>query len=195
MKERIADREPQPLDSIVLHGDENDPHSELGLYLKIDEYVREYYAKYNAVRKGMGFVMEVYRKRLTSSFYAIKLSLERRKARLAEALRTGDYVMLLGLATQEQADSEDEEDSEEAEETIDPSKLRSDQMRAVIQAEHDFLEGFITQLKNVPTIQRLITSIRCCTPNSTKVGKTGHHIQSIQRHRGPSFGVPPTAVW
>lgn len=149
IKDRIADREPQVPDSIVLQGDANDPHSELGLYLKIDEYVREYYAKYNAVRKGMGFVMEVYRKRLTSSFHAIKLSLERRKARLAEALRTGDYGMLLGLSQQEIEDSEEEE-LEEIEESIDPSKLRSDQMRAVIQAEHDFLEVFISQLKNLP---------------------------------------------
>ena len=48
------------------------------LYDRIEEYIRDHYQKYEAERKGLGFIMTVYRRRLTSSFYAIQKSLERR---------------------------------------------------------------------------------------------------------------------
>ena len=48
------------------------------LYHRIEEYIRDHYQKYEAERKGLGFIMTVYRRRLTSSFYAIQQSLERR---------------------------------------------------------------------------------------------------------------------
>ena len=41
------------------------------LYQRIEEYIRNHYQKYEAERKGLGFIMTVYRRRLTSSFYAI----------------------------------------------------------------------------------------------------------------------------
>ena len=151
LKERIADREPQANGSVRLQGDAEDERSELGLYLEIDDYVRDYYARYNDVRKGMGFIMEVYRKRLTSSFHAIKLSLERRKARLAEALQSGDYGLLLGMPSTELEDTEDLEEVEEEGDSIDPMTLRANQMRAVIQAEHDFLDRFIGRLRDLPS--------------------------------------------
>jgi hypothetical protein len=48
------------------------------LYERIEEYISLFYKKYEAERKGLGFIMTVYRRRLTSSFYAITKSLERR---------------------------------------------------------------------------------------------------------------------
>lgn len=48
------------------------------LYDRIEEYISDFYKKYEAERKGLGFIMTVYRRRLTSSFYAITRSLERR---------------------------------------------------------------------------------------------------------------------
>jgi len=41
------------------------------LYQRIEQYIRHHYQKYEAERKGLGFIMTVYRRRLTSSFYAI----------------------------------------------------------------------------------------------------------------------------
>ena len=38
------------------------------LYDRIEEYISQFYRKYEAQRKGLGFVMTVYRRRLTSSF-------------------------------------------------------------------------------------------------------------------------------
>jgi len=51
---------------------------ERDLYNRIEEYIARFYQKYEGERKGLGFVMTVYRRRLTSSFYAVQRSLERR---------------------------------------------------------------------------------------------------------------------
>jgi ERCC4-related helicase len=48
------------------------------LYERIEEYISDFYQKYEEKRKGLGFIMTVYRRRLTSSFYAVEKSLERR---------------------------------------------------------------------------------------------------------------------
>jgi SOS-response transcriptional repressor LexA len=50
------------------------------LYDRIEEYFSDFYQKYESERKGLGFVMTVYRRRLTSSFYAVEKSLELRLA-------------------------------------------------------------------------------------------------------------------
>lgn len=51
---------------------------ESALYERIEEYFSDFYQKYESERKGLGFVMTVYRRRLTSSFHAVEKSLERR---------------------------------------------------------------------------------------------------------------------
>jgi hypothetical protein len=56
-----------------------EPKREAELYRQVSNYVRHFYQlaqKEN--RKALGFLMTLYRKRLTSSFYAIQKSLERR---------------------------------------------------------------------------------------------------------------------
>ncbi|MGL5033770.1 MAG: helicase-related protein, partial [Microcystaceae cyanobacterium] len=52
---------------------------EVPLYRAVSDYVRYFYnLAQQENRKGLGFLMTLYRRRLTSSFYAIKKSLERR---------------------------------------------------------------------------------------------------------------------
>ncbi len=56
-----------------------EPIREAELYRQVSDYVRDFYRlaqKEN--RKALGFLMTLYRKRLTSSFYAIRESLQRR---------------------------------------------------------------------------------------------------------------------
>jgi superfamily II DNA or RNA helicase len=56
-----------------------EPNREVPLYQAVSNYVRHFYRlaqKEN--RKALGFLMTLYRKRLTSSFYAIRESLQRR---------------------------------------------------------------------------------------------------------------------
>lgn len=54
-------------------------HREVPLYRAVSDYVRHFYnLAQKEQRKALGFLMTLYRRRLTSSFYAIKKSLERR---------------------------------------------------------------------------------------------------------------------
>jgi len=71
LKENVPFRDPKP-EWVEMRPDEK------SLYDQIEEYIRDHYQKYEAERKGLGFIMTVYRRRLTSSFYAIQRSLERR---------------------------------------------------------------------------------------------------------------------
>jgi superfamily II DNA or RNA helicase len=48
------------------------------LYHEVEDYISYYFNKYEEVRKGLGFIMTIYRRRLTSSLYALRCSLERR---------------------------------------------------------------------------------------------------------------------
>ncbi len=60
--------------AIVLEGDR-----EIPLYCAVSDYVRHFYNRAQKDnRKALGFLMTLYRKRLTSSFYAIRESLQRR---------------------------------------------------------------------------------------------------------------------
>ncbi|MEU2066135.1 SNF2-related protein [Streptomyces anulatus] len=54
--------------------------NERKLYERIEEYIRRHYNAYKSDKatKALGFIMTVYRRRLTSSFEAIKRSLQRR---------------------------------------------------------------------------------------------------------------------
>ena len=52
---------------------------EQDLYDRIEEYISRFYRIYEEQRRGLGFVMTVYRRRLTSSFHAARASLRRRR--------------------------------------------------------------------------------------------------------------------
>lgn len=62
---------------------------ERALYERIDAYIGRYYNAYtdtgsgNPAARALGFIMTVYRRRLTSSFQAVRLSLQRRRHALA----------------------------------------------------------------------------------------------------------------
>lgn len=74
--------------------DLSDP--ERALYERIDAYISRYYNAYMATtgNQALGFIMTVYRRRLTSSFRAVSLSLQRRRAGLAagKALSLADLL-------------------------------------------------------------------------------------------------------
>jgi hypothetical protein len=56
-----------------------EPVREIPLYVAVSNYVRHFYRLAQKDKRAcLGFLMTLYRKRLTSSFYAIKSSLQRR---------------------------------------------------------------------------------------------------------------------
>ena len=107
-----------------------EPNREVPLYQAVSDYVRHFYRlaqKEN--RKALGFLMTLYRKRLTSSFYAIRESLQRR---------------LEGIQEIPQDDLSDLDDADDAvitgleaylEEPVDPKEI-------------EYLEDLLRQFEN-----------------------------------------------
>lgn len=106
---------------------------EYALYERIEEYISSFYQKYEEQRRGLGFIMTVYRRRLTSSFYAVRCSLERR------------LKYLKGDIPAEKAC--DDDDLEQEELSYDFSDETEDSARGLYQAEVAYLENFIRDLR------------------------------------------------
>lgn len=70
-----------------------DKNWERPLYDRIENYITRYYNAYvEGGAKALGFIMTVYRRRLTSSFYAIRRSLERRLDGLERGVELSDLL-------------------------------------------------------------------------------------------------------
>ena len=103
------------------------------LYLRIEEYISNFYRKYEEQRKGLGFVMTVYRRRLTSSFYAVRCSLERRLSFLRGQAK---------LAF-------DEDDLEQDILALDKDEELADTYLADYRDEIAYVEDFLRQLRTL----------------------------------------------
>jgi superfamily II DNA or RNA helicase len=114
--------------------------AERRLYDRIEEYITDFYNRYEARRKGLGFVMTVYRRRLTSSFYAIRQSLERRLAYLEGRADTA------GL---------DDDDLEQDELERDVSELLFADERMVFREEIVYVEDFLHELRQLSVDSKL----------------------------------------
>ena len=98
----IARRNPEPV-----WLDMTDPERQL--YRAMERYISEYYQRYEEVRRGLGFIMTVYRRRLTSSLYALQQSLTRRKQYLMGLWTDRDRPAGLDDEDIEEADLERDE--------------------------------------------------------------------------------------
>jgi len=120
------------------------------LYERIEEYISDFYKKYEAERKGLGFVMTVYRRRLTSSFYAIRESLKRRLSYLEGDPTAGG----LGGLT--------EEDYEQEELSNDVTDDLMSAQRELFKEEIAYVRDFLNALKLIDTdskVERLIQDL------------------------------------
>lgn len=128
----LADREPDPR-WVKMEAEER------VLYDRVEEYISDFYKKYEGERKGLGFVMTVYRRRLTSSFYALEQSLGRRLSFLrGETTDTG--------ITDE--DLEEDELQLDVEELIEEDDRR---LASIFAEEVQYVEDFLLQLRNLGT--------------------------------------------
>ncbi len=124
------------------------------LYRRIEEYISHFYARYENERKGLGFIMTVYRRRLTSSFYAMTCSLERRLAFLTgrpedredAGERAIDPLAALGI------DLDDvEQDDLDLDVGDDPGPTGRDRFRDEIV----YVEDFLRELQALGTDSKL----------------------------------------
>ena len=101
------------------------------VYDAIDDYVRHTYAKYKRVlgeRRAVpvGWIMAIYRRRLTSSFHAVRCSLERRREALDAAIsgRGGSGAGVgIGLGVEGMFDEDDEHGAGDADTADIPESL------------------------------------------------------------------------
>lgn len=138
LKDRIPYRDPKP-EWIEMRAEEEE------LYHRIEEYIRDHYQKYEAERRGLGFIMTVYRRRLTSSFCAIERSLERRLAYLKGGTATA------GL-TDEDLEQEDlDEDVSELLPPDDSLEKPPDKVPSLFVGEIEYVEDFLSELRALGT--------------------------------------------
>lgn len=109
------------------------------LYERIEEYISEFYRKYEEKRAGLGFIMTIYRRRLTSSFKAIECSLIRR---LAFLRGEPDATPTAGLGDE---DFEEDDLSEDATEEIFAAEP------SIAQEEIAYVEDFLNELGHLDT--------------------------------------------
>ncbi len=108
------------------------------LYNRIEEYISSFYQKYEKERKGLGFIMTVYRRRLTSSFYAVRRSLERRLA------------FLRGQAEPATTAGADEDDLEQEDLLADVTEdLDEPTYQARFREEIEYVEDFLAALNQL----------------------------------------------
>ncbi len=111
---------------------------ERALYDRVEEYISDFYRKYEEKRKGLGFVMTVYRRRLTSSFHALEKSLTRRLAFLQAEVND------LSLA------EEDGEDEDLASDALEELGDRSD-LGSIAAQEIGYVQDFLAELGRLGT--------------------------------------------
>ncbi|MBE9190672.1 DEAD/DEAH box helicase [Gloeocapsopsis crepidinum LEGE 06123] len=96
---------------------------EVPLYVAVSDYVRHFYQLAQAQnRKALGFLMTLYRKRLTSSFYAVRESLQRRLNTLLS--QQGSSITSDDLTDVEDADDAVIAGLEAYLEPIDPQEIQ-----------------------------------------------------------------------
>ena len=172
LKENVPYRDPRP-EWIAMRTDEK------SLYDQIEEYIRNHYQKYEAERKGLGFIMTVYRRRLTSSFFAIQRSLERR----LEFLKGQDT----GLTDDDDTDQDDLESD-----VTELFPFATPENRKLFQGEIQYVEDFLAGLKTIGTdskFQRLVQPER--VPQAAGLGDRLH---AVHRHDGLPARQAPSGL-
>jgi ERCC4-related helicase len=122
---------------------------EVPLYRAVSEYVRNFYRlAQKQERKALGFLMTLYRKRLTSSFYAIRESLQRRLDSLLEG--AGSSITSDDLSDIDEADDAVITGLESFLEPVDPREI-------------EYLEDLLRQFENTgedSKLSHLIDTLR-----------------------------------
>jgi ERCC4-related helicase len=147
----VPTRDPKPV-WIAMRPEERE------LYDRIEEYISDFYQKYEEQRKGLGFVMTVYRRRLTSSFFAVRRSLERRLDFLRGTAADGAAADGLGGA------GLDDDDLEELDLAFDFSEDDDVGNRALFLTELAYVEDFLHQLAQLgqadSKVEQLVADLR-----------------------------------
>ena len=155
--------------------------AERELYSDVEEYISRYYNQYEEERPGLGFVMTIYRRRLTSGLYALGESLKRRRQFL---LGESNPEHPQGL---EDEDIEDEDLSFDVSETLDmPAAHRAEEVREI--------KRLIQMLDGMPSETKLEHVLRAINDELTRTTQVIVFTQytdtmdNLRDHLRPTYG-------
>jgi superfamily II DNA or RNA helicase len=180
LKEPVPDRRPSPC-WIQLSP------QEWSLYQRVEDYVADFYQRYEGERKGLGFIMTVYRRRLTSSFAALVRSLERRRAYLLN-LRGPVF----GLTDEDTEDADLREDLMEDLETEVRGGRLPDGLRRLLEAELNALEGLLDDARRAgddSKFRYLVEDLRKLLAGRDQVAVFTHYTDTMDALRERLVGV------
>ncbi|HEC93617.1 MAG TPA: DUF3883 domain-containing protein, partial [Candidatus Atribacteria bacterium] len=121
---------------------------EMPLYNKVTQYVREYYqVALKKEKRGVAFALMILQRRLASSTYAIRKSLERRKSRLEHLLSLGELKQQDIEITEEYLEDLSEAERWKQEELLE--KLTSADSLSELKQEIEKIEELIKLAKNL----------------------------------------------
>ncbi|RWD20549.1 MAG: hypothetical protein EOS57_08830 [Mesorhizobium sp.] len=117
------------------------------LYSQVETYISETYnAATPDARNAVGFVMTIYRRRLASSFHALRQTMEKRKGGVGGLLTAADEARI----------DENIADQVEAGEEIDIETVSEDERRALAFEEIATIETIVDDIKRLPTDSKAI---------------------------------------
>ncbi len=120
---------------------------ESDLYQQVETYISETYnAAAPEARNAVGFVMTIYRRRLASSFHALRQTLEKRKGGVGGMLTAADETSI----------DENIADQVEAGEEIDADTVSEVERRALAFEEISIIETIVDKIKRLPTDTKAI---------------------------------------
>ena len=169
-----------------------DPHevwlemskAERELYETVEQYISEYYNRYEEERRGLGFVMTIYRRRLTSGMYALGESLRRRLRFLRGEQTPESGETQQGLLDE---DLEDEDLNSDITEALDGRpKLPTEEIEEIVR--------ILDLLERLPSEQKLEQVLRAINEELLQSDQIIVFTQytdtmdSLRGHLRPTFG-------
>ena len=119
--------------------------TERDLYEAVEDYIASTYNQASALeRSAVGFVMTIYRRRLASSFRALRTTLEKH----LDAIAADDRAPLVGL-------DEDAPDDETAEEALDAEEIAEMERQALAKEERADIEHLLDRIRACPPDTKL----------------------------------------
>ena len=110
---------------------------ERDLYRQVETYISQTYnASAAEARNAVGFVMTIYRRRLASSFHALRMTMEKRRGGVGDVLSAADEARI----------DENVADQVEAGEEIDAESVSEDERRALAFEEVETIDEIVEEI-------------------------------------------------
>ena len=155
--------------------------AERNLYSEVESYISRYYNQYEEERAGLGFVMTIYRRRLTSGLYALAESLKRRR------------LFLMGQVDMENPQGLQDEDIEDEDLSSDISD-RLDISTAHREVEIREIERLIEMLDRMPSETKLEHVLKAINDELTRTrqiiifSQYTDTMDNLRDHLRPTYG-------